>query len=111
MTPLRTWDDDRVGVIFWDGVLDVDPTSATIVLELTSPDGAITVYPCAWQGDAVQDGARWRRTAATSTIFVGTSVTPTGAQVRLTAGWWRGQFHATVGDAVIPAQAFRFAVE
>jgi hypothetical protein len=82
-----TWDDDKVSALYYDAVTNVDPSSATIVMDI---DG--TAYPMDWDGAATSetrwDSTRresvttWRRTAHTVTALAGASRHPRRRQHR-----------------------------
>ncbi len=110
-----TWDDDKVSALYYDAVTNVDPSSATIVMDI---DG--TAYPMDWDGAATsetrwdatrrKDVTTWHRTAHTVTALAGPSVT-TGAGITvLTAGRHVCEPRITIGGTIIPAAQFALDV-
>ena len=106
-----TWDDDKVSPLYYDAVTNVDPATATIVMDI---DG--TAYPMDWDGPATSetrwDSARresvttWRRTAHTQTAIGGVSVTAGAGKTVLTAGTHVCEPRITISGNVIPAAQF-----
>ncbi len=110
-----TWDDDKVSALYYDAVTNVDPSSATIVMDI---DG--TAYPMDWDGAATsetrwdstrrKDVTTWHRTAHTVTALAGPSVTPGAGITVLTAGRHVCEPRITIGGTVIPAAQFALDV-
>ena len=110
-----TWDDDKVSALYYDAVTNVDPSSATIVMDI---DG--TAYPMDWDGAATsetrwdstrrKDVTTWYRTAHTVTALAGPSVTPGAGITVLTAGRHVFEPRITIGGTVIPAAQFALDV-
>jgi hypothetical protein len=106
-----TWDDDKVSALYYDAVTNVDPSAATIVMDIYG-----TVYPMDWDGAATSetrwDSTRresvttWRRTAHTVTALAGVSVTPGAGKTVLTSGTHVCEPRITIGGTVIPAAQF-----
>jgi hypothetical protein len=75
-------DRDAQLYIYWDAVIDADPTGSTVVLEVDE-----TPYGMDWMGTPVRTGvSTWFQTARTQMRFLGSGRTPTGSDVQLTAG-------------------------
>lgn len=74
-------DDDARLYLWWDAVLTFDPSSATVELDV---DG--TRYAMTWIDTAANDGTRWTRTARTTAKFIGSAMTISGSDVKLTVG-------------------------
>ena len=106
-----TWDDDKVSALYYDAVTNVDPSSATIVMDI---DG--TAYPMDWDGPATTetrwDSTRresvttWHRTAHTQTAFAGAAVSAAPGLTVLAAGTHVCEPRITIGTTVTPGRQF-----
>lgn len=106
-----TWDDDRLTALYYDATLDVDPATATIVLDVDGTtmamdwDGPATTATT-WDATQRRQVTRWQRTAHTTTLLGGVSVAPGAGRTILTAGTHVCEVRVTIGSSVIPARAF-----
>lgn len=86
-------DDDERRYLWVPAVCTADLAGATAVLEIDA-----TQYAMSWDGNAAQSGSSWTRLARTVKTFIGSSLTPGGNDVQLTAGRHLAQQIVTLAD-------------